>query len=103
MTTFAATSQSGGVINFASGSFTSDNTITTLTMGFKPRMVRLFNETDVIAWEAFEGMGATITKKTVAAGTTTADATTAITITDTGCDLAAATVGTSKEISWVAM
>jgi hypothetical protein len=102
MAAVTATSQSAGVTNFASGSFTSDNTITTVACGFRPRLVKVFNTTDVIVWEKFEGMGATTCIKTVAAGTTTADTTTAITLTASGFTLAQAAVGNSKAISWIA-
>jgi hypothetical protein len=102
MATFNATSQAAGVSNFASGSFTSDNTATTVNLGFRPRHVKVFNATDVIVWEKFEGMGATITIKTVTAGTTTADTTTAIVLTATGFTMPTGTVGSAKALSWVA-
>lgn len=103
MATQTATSQSASIVNIATGSFTSDNTITEVNVGFTPRIVKVFNETDVIVWEKFEGMGATICIKTVTAGTTTADATTAITIDTDGFTLTAAAVGSAKAISWVAI
>lgn len=102
MATVAHTSQSAGMANIATGSFTSDNTITEVNLGFQPRWVKVFNETDVIVWEWFEGMSATISIKTVTAGTTTADTTTAITQDADGFTLAAATVGNAKAIRWVA-
>lgn len=104
MTTFNVVSRAAGVVNHAFGSFTSDNTIALLNLGFVPKVFRFFNITDVIAWERLEGMGVTISKKVVAAGTMTSDATTAITFgTDGTVSLAAAAVGNAKAIVWEAI
>jgi hypothetical protein len=103
MTTYNAVSRAAGVVNHAFGSFTSDNSIAVINLGFTPKVFRFFNVTDVIAWERLEGMGATISKKVVAAGTMTADATTAITFNSDGTvSLAAAAVGNAKAIVWEA-
>lgn len=103
MATVTATSRSAGVVNFASGSFTSDNSITVVTLGFTPRWIKVVNTTDVIVWEKIEGMPAANSIKTVTAGTTTMDAGSAITInTDGTISLSAAAVGNAKAISWVA-
>lgn len=103
MATVTATSRSAGVVNFASGSFTSDNSITVVTLGFTPRWIKVVNTTDVIVWEKIEGMPAANSVKTVTAGTTTMDAGSAITInTDGTISLSAAAVGNAKAISWVA-
>ncbi len=103
MATVTATSKSGGVVNFSSGSFTSDNTATTVTLGFKPRWVKVVNTTDVIVWEKIEGMAAANSIKTVTAGTTTIDTGSAILInTDGTITLSQTAVGNSKAISWVA-
>lgn len=103
MATVTATSKSGGVVNFSSGSFTSDNTATTVTLGFKPRWVKVVNTTDVIIWEKIEGMSSTHSIKTVTAGTTTIDTGSAILInTDGTITLSQTAVGSSKAISWVA-
>lgn len=104
MATVTATSTAAGVSNFASGSFTSDNSITVVTLGFKPRWIKVVNTTDVIVWEKIEGMPAANSIKTVTAGTTTMDAGGAITInTDGTISLSAAAVGNAKAISWVAL
>lgn len=104
MATVTATSRSAGVVNFASGSFTSDNTATTITLGFKPRWVKVINSTDVIVWEKIEGMAAANSVKTVTAGTTTVDTGSAILInTDGTVTLSQTAVGNSKAISWVAL
>jgi len=103
MATVTATTQNAGIANFASGSFTSDNSITTVTLGFVPRWVKVVNTTDVIVWEKIEGMPAVNSIKTVTAGTTTMDAGSAILInTDGTLTLSAAAVGNAKAISWVA-
>lgn len=104
MATVYATSQAAGVCNFASGSFTSDNTATVVTLGFAPRWVKVINSTDTIVWEKIEGMAANAAIKTVAAGTTTVDATSAVLFNGDGTiTLSAAAVGNGKAISWVAM
>lgn len=104
MATVTATSRSGGIVNFASGSFTSDNTATTVTLGFVPRWVKVINSTDVIVWEKIEGMAAANSVKTVTAGTTTVDTGSAILInTDGTITISQTAVGNSKAIAWVAM
>lgn len=104
MATVSATSQASGVSNFASGSFTSDNTATVVNLGFKARWVKVVNTTDVIVWEKIEGMAAANSVKTVTAGTTTIDTGSAILInTDGTITLSATAVGNSKAISWVAI
>ncbi len=104
MTTFNVTSQAMGIDNFASGSFTSDNTIATLKLGFVPRFFKFFNSTDTISWEKFEGMAANACIKTTGVPAVTNDTTGAITFNSDGTvALAAAAVGNGKAISWVAM
>jgi hypothetical protein len=104
MATDVATSVSNGIVNFASGSFTSDNTDTIVTVGFTPRWIKVVNTTDVIVWEKIAGMPAVNSVKTVTAGTTTMDAGSAIIFnSDRTMTLEAATVGNAKAISWVAM
>ena len=103
MATGTVTSRSAGISNFASGSLTGDATSTTITLGFTPRWVKVFNATDAIMWERVEGMGATITFKTVTAGTTTADTGTAISWSGGVITLSATVAANAKAISWVAM
>ena len=97
-----ATANDTGISNTASGSFTGDGTICYVTLGFKPRYVKLVNLTDRITNEFFGDMAATHTLKTVAAGTVTDDTASAITprggTTDTyrGFEVAAATNITGK-------
>lgn len=98
-----ATSNSMGVVNFATGVFTGAGAIVEVDLGFTPRWVKIFNETDVIMWELFECMSDTITAKTVTAGTTTADTTTAITVDTDGFSVTAAAAVEDSVLSWVAM
>lgn len=104
MATVNATSQAMGLANFASGSFTSDNTATVVNLGFKARWVKVVNTTDVIVWEKIEGMAAANSVKTVTAGTTTIDTGSAILVnTDGTITLSSTAVGSAKAISWVAI
>lgn len=104
MATDVSTNNSKGIAQFSSGSFTSDNTATIVTIGFTPRWVKVVNSTDTIVWEKIEGMAAANCVKTVAAGTTTIDATSAILInTDGTFTISAAASGNAKALSWVAM
>lgn len=103
MATDTATSRSGSIVNFSSGSFTSDNTACVVTVGFVPRWVKVVNSTDVIVWEKIEGMAAANCIKTVTAGTTTVDTGSAILInTDGTVTLSATLCGNAKAIAWVA-
>jgi hypothetical protein len=104
MANVTASARADGIVNFASGSFTSDNTDTIVALGFTPRWVKVVNTTDVIVWEKIAGMPAVNSVKTVTAGTTTMDAGSAIIFnSDRTMTLEAATVGNAKAISWVAM
>lgn len=73
MATDTATSQSYGITNVASGSFTGDGTATTVTLGFVPRRVHLINVTDRIEQIWQEGMAATTTLNRAADGVGTAN------------------------------
>lgn len=103
MATVTISTRSGGVVNSASGSFTSDNAAQTITLGFKPAWMKVINETDVIVWEVFASSSATKVLKTVTAGTTTVDTGSAIVINSDGTvTLPAATVGNAKVITFAA-
>lgn len=103
MATVSATSQAGGIAQFSAGSFTSDNTATTVALGFTPRFVKVINSTDTIIWEKIEGMAAANSVKQIGDGTTTVDTGSAIVIAADGFVLSATAVGNSKAISWIAM
>lgn len=103
MATDTATSNSSGIVNFATGSIDpTDNTVITVTTGFRPRHVRVVNEDLVTVWEKFEGMLATTTIKTVTAGTTTIDTTSGIVFTDSGFTILAAAGGDGDNVHWAA-
>lgn len=103
MATDVATSNSAGIVNFATGALDpTDNTDVVVTLGFRPRHVRMVNEDLVIVWEKFEGMVAAATIKTVTAGTTTYDATSAIVFGDNGFTVLAAAAGTGDNLLWAA-
>lgn len=101
-----ATSQSRGIANVASGSFTSDNTAVTVTLGFVPRYVKVFNATDVITWEKTEGMAAAaaIRQDTTDGNTMTNNTSSNILINDDGTiTISATAAGNAKAISWIAI
>lgn len=100
--TLSAKDSSAGRANNAQGTFTSDNTAVAVKLGFKPRAVKIINETDVIVWEKLGTMGATKSVKTVTAGTTTIDTGSAIVIDDYGFTISATAAGNSKVLHWVA-
>lgn len=104
MVAVAAVNQAAGISEFASGKFTSDGTVATVTVGFLARYVTVYNETDVISWEKYEGQASTASHKTVAVGTKTADATSAIVINTDNKTLTFSTglCGTGKVIYWQA-
>jgi len=98
-----ATTQSMGICNFATGRLDpTDNTAITVTLGFKPRHIRLVNEDLVVVWEKFEGMADNATIKTVTAGTTTYDTTSGIVITENGFTVLAAAAGDGDNVIWAA-
>jgi len=100
MASITPASRSAGVVNHASGTFTGDATSTTLTLGFVPRYVRVFNETDVILWEKFEGQAAANVVKQVTAGTTTKDTGSAIVINTDGTVTLSATLAASAKVCY---
>lgn len=103
MTVFNPTSQSMGVVNYASGALTSDNAAGTIKIGFKARHVEVFNETDVILWTKMEGMVAANTRKVVTAGDLTVDTASAIVInTDGTFTISATAMGNAKALRWAA-
>ena len=109
MATVNATSSAQGIYNFSAGSFTSDNTVTVVNLGFVPRRVRVINNTDAIVWEKTEGMAVANTLRTGPVATTpassqvTVDTSSALTIgTDGTFTLTAAAVGSAKAITWTA-
>lgn len=87
---------------FASGKHldTAGTSAVTITLGFTPRYFRFEGVTDRIGYEWYEGMGATNTIKTVAAGTRTLDTGTMISVDDGVVTIAS--VVTNTQYHWVA-
>lgn len=110
MATDAADKQAQGITNFATGTTTGAGAAVDVTLGFKPRYVRIFNETDVILWEKFDGQVDANTVKQVTAGTTTKDTGSAIVImggnvdgdTYRGFQMSATLAASGKALVWVA-
>jgi len=70
----APLNQSYGVINMATGNYTGDGSGSIqVFVGFTPRLVTVYDITDVTKWEWIDGMPSTDTIKTVTAGTFTVD------------------------------
>lgn len=108
MATDTPTTQAQGIVNFASGSFTGDGTVTTISLGFQPRHIELINVTDRISQTWVEGMAATTTLNTAADGVRTANTSslivprTAVADSYRGFSIAAAAAVNAKAYVWVA-
>ena len=97
-------SKSAGIVNINAGGFTGAGAIVTLTLGFVPSMFVLYNITGVIRWEKHLDMPANTSIKTVTAGTTTSDTTSAIVLNADGTvTLSAALCVNAQVITWVAI
>ena len=66
------------ITNFTTGSFTGDGTATIINLGYDPLWAFVVNETDATTWEKIDPMVAANSVKTIAVGTMTLDATSAI-------------------------
>lgn len=105
MTITASQTVAPSAYNFASGKHLDDAATPAAfvaTIGFKPRYVKFVNLTDRTIFEFFEGMAATHTLKTVAAGTVTDDTNSAIVVSASGFTVAAANILQNKQYHWVA-
>lgn len=103
MATDTATSNSAGVVNFATGRIDpTDDSAVVVTLGFKPRHVRVVNEDLVVVWEKFEGMADAASIKTVTNGTTTYDGNSGIVIGENGFTISAAAAGDGDNVLWAA-
>lgn len=103
MSTDTATSNSAGVVNFATGRLDpSANESIVVTLGFTPRHIRVVNEDLVEVWEKFEGMADAATIKTVTAGTTTYDTNSAIVIATGGFTISSGAAGNGDNVIWAA-
>lgn len=63
------------------GYFTSDGNVVSIPLGFAPQEIEIINETDGIVWQWNRGMSATHTLKSIVAGASSLDATSAIAVT----------------------
>ena len=94
-------------VNIAVGRYIDTGTVAafTITTGFQPRYVGVFNVTSRDSMEWFEGMTDDTGLKQVAAGTRTLAASLGITVSATGFTMGLDTdvVVTSEQISWIAL
>jgi len=97
-----ATRNEQGIARGASGSTTGDATVLTVTLGFRPQHVTIIDQTGPIRWEKIDGMLATQSLKTLAAGTTSLDTTSAIVITANGFTTSAALNASTHVLNWFA-
>lgn len=102
-----STQTNNGVrINKAVGRYLTSSTAAaiTITCGFKPRIVRIYNVTSGDMMEWFEGMTAATAVKTVAAGTRSILSSLGITVADDGFVIGLDTDVNviNEQISWVA-
>lgn len=95
--------QAAGIVNFASGSFTSDNNATVVTLGFIPRRVEVVNSTDTIVWTKIAGMAAANCVKVTSTTESIETSSDILINTDGTITLSATLVGNSKAIAWNAM
>ncbi len=102
-----ATTQDGGVSNFAVGSFTGSGEVVAVTCGFKPRYIKVINLTDRITQEWTYDMAATHTLNIAADGTATDNTSSLIVAKGSqdsyrGFELAAAVAVNAKVIHYIA-
>jgi hypothetical protein len=91
-----------GRANIAQGSFVSDGTIVNVTLGFRPRVVKLFNVTGLNSFEKLASMPAANTIAQVTAGTMSVNTASAVVLTEDGFTISAAAAGTAQTIHWYA-
>lgn len=91
-----ATREGQGIARGAVGKFTGDGTIVNVTLGFKPKTVRLINLTDAVTFEKIDGMLDTQTVKTTGVPAVTVDTGSAIVLTANGFSVSA-TAGVSAK------
>jgi hypothetical protein len=103
MATVTISERADGIVNVATASWTGDGAAQTVTLGFVPLHVIMINETDAIRWEKIDPMVAANSLKTVTAGTTTTDTTSAIVINSDGTlTISAAASANAKAIKLLA-
>lgn len=91
-----------GIARGSCGTNTGDATVLTVHLGFKPKKVEIFNETDAILWSKYATQADANTVKVVTAGTMTKDTTSAIVITEDGFTTSAGLNAAAKVLHWYA-
>jgi hypothetical protein len=103
MATVSVSKRADGIVNVVTASWTGDGAAQTVTLGFVPLHVIMYNETDALKWEKFDPMVAANCIKTVTAGTQTTDTTSAIVINSDGTlTISAAASANAKAIKLIA-
>lgn len=102
MATGTVSRNSMGIARGSCGKATGDGTALSVTLGFKPKHVIVMSETDLTRWEKFHDQDAANSIKTVAAGTTTLDTTSAVTLVEKGFIVSADAAATGKALKWFA-
>lgn len=97
----------GSLLRMASGRILDTGTVAamTITLGFKPRYVKVVNNTSGDSEEWIEGMADASAMKSVAAGTTSLITENGITQEDNGFIIGLDTdiLVTSEQLSWIAL
>ena len=105
--TATQSAQPASTANVAVGSYITTGTAAAIviTTGFKPRYVKVQNETSRDSYEWYEGMADAEAVKSVAAGTSTLITTLGITVSASGFTIGLDTDVnvTSEQISWLAI
>lgn len=91
-----------GIARGSNGKATGDGTALSVTLGFRPKHVIVYNETDATRWEKFDTQVDANTVKTVTAGTQTSDTTSAIVFAEKGFVVSAAAAANGKALHWFA-
>lgn len=110
--THGTTTQQGGIPNLASGVFTTDAgdaVAVAVTTGFKPRYVKIFDETNGTTYEKTDGMTSANVMKVLPGTTGASDTVTQasvngslIVLGDRGFTVAAGAAVASSKFAWVA-
>lgn len=82
------------------GTTTGDGTDVVVTLGFRPKNIKLINLTGNVTWEKIDGMTAAQSMRKVATGATTVDTSSAIVIDDSGFTVAAAAAPNGAALVW---
>lgn len=86
----------------ATGTFTSDDTLVAVTLGFTPRVVELVNATTAARYLKTDTMAAAVTYRQLGAADAAGVAMNAVTLVEGGFTLTAAAAGDAQVIHFVA-